>query len=70
MTHREHLSKTSISSQSLHTRVHDRVETAFTISGIRNKEWVEVYDGGACYFSGKYDPDKKLVYDLTVNGVA
>jgi hypothetical protein len=35
-----------------------------------DKEWVEVYDGGACYFSGKYDPDKKLVYGLTVNGVA
>jgi hypothetical protein len=35
LTHREHLSKTSVSSQPLRTRVHHRVETAFTISGIR-----------------------------------
>ena len=32
--------------------------------------WVTVMDGGACYFSVKYDPDANRVYDLVVNGVA
>jgi hypothetical protein len=32
-------------------------------------EWVVVYDGGACYFSAKYDPTAKRVYDIEVNGV-
>jgi hypothetical protein len=37
LTHREHLSKTSMSSSLPHSGVHDRVESAFTISGIRNR---------------------------------
>jgi hypothetical protein len=32
--------------------------------------WVEVLDGGTCYFSAKYDPKSKRVYDVQVNGVA
>ena len=32
--------------------------------------WVEVLDGGACYFSAKYDPKSNRVYDVQVNGVA
>jgi hypothetical protein len=27
-------------------------------------------DGGACYFSAKYDPERKIIYDVEVNGVA
>jgi hypothetical protein len=34
------------------------------------KEWVEVKDGGACFFSAKYDTAAKRLYDLQVNGVA
>ena len=37
LTHREHLSKTSMSSSLPHSGVHDRVESAFTISGIRTR---------------------------------
>src|SRR4029077_9774817 len=33
-------------------------------------QWVFVYDGGACFFSGTYDPVSRRVYDLEVNGVA
>ncbi len=33
-------------------------------------EWVEVLDGGACFFRAKYDPESKRVYDVLVNGVA
>jgi hypothetical protein len=32
--------------------------------------WVEVLDGGTCYFSAKYDPKTNRVYDVQVNGVA
>jgi hypothetical protein len=32
--------------------------------------WVEVLDGGACFFQAKYDPAKKIVYDVYVNGLA
>ena len=35
-----------------------------------SKDWVTVLDGGACYFSAKFDPDAKRVYDVAVNGVA
>jgi len=31
--------------------------------------WIRVLDGGACYFSAKYEPDTKRLYDLQVNGV-
>jgi hypothetical protein len=34
------------------------------------EEWVMVYDGGACYFHGKYDPTSKRAYDVEVNGEA
>jgi hypothetical protein len=34
------------------------------------QDWVTVLDGGACYFSAKYDPTTKQIYDLEVNGVA
>jgi hypothetical protein len=34
------------------------------------EEWVRVYDGGACYFQGKYDPTSKRAYDVEVNGEA
>ena len=33
-----------MSSQPLHARVHDRVETAFTISGIRNTDLPLLHD--------------------------
>jgi hypothetical protein len=33
------------------------------------KTWVEVFDGGACFFSAKYDPDSHQLYDLAVNGI-
>jgi hypothetical protein len=33
-------------------------------------QWVEVFDGGACFFRAKYDPESKQVYDVEVNGVA
>jgi hypothetical protein len=33
-------------------------------------KWMEVEDGGACYFSAKYDPKANRVYDVQVNGVA
>jgi len=33
-------------------------------------QWVEVFDGGACSFRAKYDPESKQVYDVEVNGVA
>ncbi len=32
--------------------------------------FIEVYDGGTCYFNLKYDPEKKEFYDLIINGVA
>ena len=32
--------------------------------------WVEVFDGGACFFQAKYDLESKKVYDVSVNGVA
>ena len=32
--------------------------------------WVKVLDGGACYFSAKYEPGTKRLYDLEVNGVS
>lgn len=32
--------------------------------------WVEVFDGGTCYFSAKYNPNTQRVYDVRVNGVA
>jgi hypothetical protein len=34
------------------------------------RQWLEVDDGGACYFNAKYDPEQRHVYDLIVNGVA
>lgn len=37
--------------------------------GSLSKEWVQIDDGGACFFSAKYDPDKKLIYDVEVNCV-
>jgi hypothetical protein len=33
-------------------------------------EWVTVFDGGACFFSAKYDVANKQLYDVHVNGVA
>jgi hypothetical protein len=38
--------------------------------GDASKEWVTVLDGGACYFSAKFDPELRRVYDVVVNGVA
>jgi hypothetical protein len=35
-----------------------------------NKEWVTVLDGGACFFSAKYDTESERLYDLEVNGTA
>ena len=32
--------------------------------------WVAVMDGGACYFSAKYDLASGQVYDVSVNGIA
>lgn len=33
-------------------------------------QWVLMLDGGACFFSAKYDVEKKHLYDIIVNGVA
>jgi hypothetical protein len=33
-------------------------------------QWVEVFDGGACFFHAKYEPASKRLYDVVVNGVA
>jgi hypothetical protein len=30
--------------------------------------WVQVFGGGACFFSAKYDPEHDGVYDLVING--
>jgi len=38
-------------------------------SALQNK-WVEVMDGGACYFSAKYEPESKRLFDIELNGVA
>ncbi len=35
-----------------------------------DREWELVADGGACFFTGKYDVSKQKIYDLRVNGVA
>jgi hypothetical protein len=35
-----------------------------------HEKWVEVLDGGTCFFSAKYDPKTKRVYDVQVNGLA
>lgn len=32
--------------------------------------WVEVADGGSCFFQLNYDPSKKEFYDLYINGTA
>ncbi len=34
------------------------------------KIWVLVMDGGACFFSAKYEPESKRLFDIEVNGVA
>jgi hypothetical protein len=34
------------------------------------KTWVNVYDGGACYFSAKYDAASNDLYGIEINGVA
>jgi hypothetical protein len=34
------------------------------------KAWIQVMDGGACFFSAKYDPGSRQLYDLVVNGDA
>jgi hypothetical protein len=31
--------------------------------------WLQVSDGGACYFSAKFDPKTNRVYDVQVNGL-
>jgi hypothetical protein len=33
-------------------------------------DWVLVMDGGACFFSAKFDVEEKRLYDIAVNGVA
>jgi len=38
--------------------------------GRLDKEWVEVADGGACYFRAKFDTGEHKLYDISVNGVA
>jgi hypothetical protein len=45
---------------------------AFCIGGVAHLDrvWVEAMDGGSCFFNAKYDPEKRVVYDLAVNGVA
>ena len=35
-----------------------------------DREWVEVMDGGACYFRAKWDTGAHKLYELSVNGVA
>ena len=34
-----------------------------------HREWVVVYDGGACFFSARFDPESDRLYDLEVNGI-
>jgi hypothetical protein len=36
---------------------------------LRSK-WLKVFDGGTCYFSGKFDPATNHAFDLDVNGLA
>lgn len=45
---------------------------AFCVHGVAqlDRVWVAAMDGGSCFFNAKYDPEKRLVYDLAVNGVA
>lgn len=33
------------------------------------RDWVFVYDGGACFFSAKFAPGSGRLYDLEVNGI-
>jgi hypothetical protein len=33
-----------------------------------SKEIIQVFDGGTCYFSLKYNPEKKTFFDLLING--
>jgi hypothetical protein len=44
----------------------------FCIHGMAHLDrvWVDAMDGGSCFFRAKYDPEKNVVYDLAVNGVA
>lgn len=35
-----------------------------------DKEMFIIFDGGSCYFNVKYDPYKKVFYDLFINGEA
>ena len=35
-----------------------------------SKEIIQVFDGGTCYFSLKYDPKRKTFFDLLINGDA
>jgi len=35
-----------------------------------SEQWVQVFDGGACFFRAKYDPQTRTIYDFEVNGVA
>lgn len=44
---------------------------AFCADGSRwkvHQKMVFVFDGGACFFSVKYDPDKGRFFDLFING--
>jgi hypothetical protein len=34
------------------------------------ERFIVVFDGGACYFQVKYDPNTHQFYDLVINGVA
>lgn len=33
-------------------------------------EWIMVLNGGDCYFSFSYDPDKREIFEFAVNGKA
>ncbi len=35
-----------------------------------DKKIVIIFDGGTCYFNVKYDPSKRLFFDLLINGEA
>ena len=35
-----------------------------------DKEIIVIFDGGSCFFSVKYDPSRKIFFNLFINGEA
>ena len=43
---------------------------SFTEKTDLSENWLVFMDGGACFFSGKYDPEKEEFFDFGTNGEA